>query len=227
MGNDKSEKEGYDKYKEVAHHGVPGVPPPAYGEYSSPPFIPPGFEVNRVSFPTPNHSTSSTSPGAIPAFPTVQTNAPPSGYRIPLTTSAPFPDATVTGQPVGFDLDGVSPVFIGSALFQDSVHPCKIGPHLQPFALVPYAGKEYGHHGRFDLLPFDPRTMEWVSASHGKIPPGRQPIEGGYEANGTKLYHALALLNRIKVPGKTGEHLGACNVSFGGSEHAVTEYEIL
>ncbi|KNZ81914.1 hypothetical protein J132_10193 [Termitomyces sp. J132] len=69
--------------------------------------------------------------------------------------------------------------------------------------------------------------MEWVHTSYGQIPPGRRPIEGGYEEHGAKLYHGLALVNGVKVPGKTSEHLGACNVSFGGTEVTITEYEIL
>jgi len=137
----------------------------------------------------------------------VQQAPPPSGFRIPLSTTAPFPNPAQAGQPAFYDADGVSPVFIGSALLDGSVHPCKLGPHLQPYASVPYGGGEYGHNGRFDLLPFRADQMEWVPTSYGRIPPGRRPIEGGYEDNGGKLFHAAALVNGIKVPGKTGEHL--------------------
>jgi len=70
--------------------------------------------------------------------------------------------------------------------------------------------------------------MEWVRTGNGKIPQGRWPIEGGYEENGTKLYHAVAPVDGIRVPGKTSEHLGGCNVGFGNREHFVQEnYEIL
>jgi len=144
------------------------------------------------------------------AFPVSQPPSflpPPSGFRVPLTTTAPFPDPNQAGQPPCYDADGVSPVFIGSALLDRSVHPCKIGPHLQPYASVPYGGGEYGHHGRFDLLPFRPDQMEFVHTSHGLIPAGRRPIEGGYEEDGNKLYHAVAVVNGVRVPGKTGEHL--------------------
>jgi hypothetical protein len=57
------------------------------------------------------------------------------------------------------------------------------------------------------LLPYREDTMELVSARDGKIPYGRRPVEGGYEEGGEKLYHALAVVNGVKVPGKTGEHL--------------------
>ncbi|EAU85319.1 hypothetical protein CC1G_07589 [Coprinopsis cinerea okayama7 len=153
---------------------------------------------------------------------------PPSGYRIPLSETTPFPNDQQTGWAPCYDADGVSPVFIGSALFENSVHPCKIGPHLDPPARVPYGGTEHEHRGRYDLLPFVAQQMEWVPTSHGQIPPGRRPIEGGYEDNGHKLYHALANISGVRVPGKTGEHLRGANVAFGGKEVAVHEnYEIL
>ncbi|OCH95380.1 hypothetical protein OBBRIDRAFT_709083, partial [Obba rivulosa] len=153
---------------------------------------------------------------------------PPSGFRVALTTGAPFPPAQQAGQPVSFDADGRSPVFVGSAIFPNSVHPCKIAPHLAPPCRVAYGGRELEHHGRYDLLPFDPHTMEWVPASQGQIPFGRRPVEGGYEENGTKLYHGLATIRGVRVPGKVAEHLGGCNAAFGGGEHVVrTDYAIL
>lgn len=76
------------------------------------------------------------------------------------------------------------------------------------------------------MLPITP-NMEWVPTSEGKIPKGRRPIEGGYESNGVKLYHALGVIDGVNVPGKTGEHLGGANVAFGGYEHIVREYKIL
>ena len=49
--------------------------------------------------------------------------------------------------------------------------------------------------------------MEFVRTSRGLIPQGRRPVEGGYEENGAKLYHAVAMVNGVRVPGKTGAHL--------------------
>ncbi|KAF8992833.1 hypothetical protein BDQ17DRAFT_1392762 [Cyathus striatus] len=144
---------------------------------------------------------------------------PPSGYRIPLTSDSSFPEPLRSGEPPCRDLNG-APVYIGSALFESSVHPCKIGPHLSPPASVPYGGAEHAHRGRYDLLPFVPEQMEFVRTSGGQIPQGRQ--------NGSKLYHAVAEINGVRVPGKTGEHLGGCNVPFGGTEHIVRDnYEVL
>ncbi|KAG6879884.1 hypothetical protein C0992_010237 [Termitomyces sp. T32_za158] len=238
---DKGKERHRDEY-DVPSHGAPlDNPQSAHDQWSSPPFTPPSFEANRegapgippIIPPLPNPEHGAPLQNVAPGFPSAPqshtdqtTVAPPSGYRVPLTTTSPFPEPAVTGSPVSYDLNG-SPLFVGSALCENSVHPCKIGPHLQPFASIAFGGVEEPHHGRFDLLPFVPQTMEWVHASYGQMPPGRRPIEGGYELNGAKLYHGLALVNGVKVPGKTGEHLGACNVPFGGVEVAMTEYEIL
>lgn len=93
--------------------------------------------------------------------------------------------------------------------------------------------------------------MEFVLTSHGKIPNGRRPVEGGYEENGSKLYHAVAPVKGVQVPGKAAEHLyvtllfyiilpiiydafifmltsGGCHVAFGGAEIEVSEnYQVL
>ncbi|KAJ4476229.1 hypothetical protein J3R30DRAFT_415986 [Lentinula aciculospora] len=171
-------------------------------------------------------------PGQEPTIPNVQGSppdyhAPPpipsSGYRIRLNENSLFPTVT----PPFNDADG-SPVFIGSAIFPDSVHPCKIVPALDTKCMVPHGGREHHHHGPYDLLPFDPQTMEFVRTSRGEVPPGRRPVEGGYEDNGNKLYHGIATVSGVSVPGKTGPHLGGCNVSFAGGEHIIHEnYDIL
>lgn len=70
--------------------------------------------------------------------------------------------------------------------------------------------------------------MELVRTSRGRIPPGRRPVEGGLEENEARLYHAVATVHGVKVPGKTGSHLGGAIVGFEGEEHVVTDnYEIL
>jgi len=158
---------------------------------------------------------------------------PPAGERIALTFPGPFP-TDQAGPPPCVDADG-SPVYIGSALgsnnprdpLHNAVHPCKIAPHLSPPCRVPYGGGEHGHIGRYDLLPFNQQTMEWVPTSFGRIP-NRQPIEGGVETHGAKLYHALGKVGNVWVPGKTGVHLNGCNIAFGGGEHTITDhYHIL
>ncbi|RXW21048.1 hypothetical protein EST38_g4816 [Candolleomyces aberdarensis] len=242
---DKKDKKDKDKHKDdkpSTSYVLPAAPSfPAvagssgHGAPSIPNFpSPQGYHHNAVlgvSHPSPLPPPSGPAPTIAPK--TMSFDGPPSsGYRVPLDSndpSKPFPSHNLqeSGPPVTYDLDG-SPIFIGSVLLENAVHPCKIGPHLQPPAQVAYGGGEIGHLGRYDLLPFVPDQMEWVRTGYGQIPHGKRPVEGGYEEGGAKLYHALAVINDVKVPGKTGEHLGGANVGFGGVEHAVQEgYEIL
>ncbi|KAF8656801.1 hypothetical protein AX16_002353 [Volvariella volvacea WC 439] len=173
-------------------------------------------------------ATHPPAPGPTPA-PHTMGRAPPSGFRIPLSGSnAQIPPPQELGPPPCYEPDGTTPVYIGSALLDNSVHPCKIAFHFSPPARVPYGTTELEHHGRYDLLPFVPQEMEFVMTGWGRIPEGRRPVEGGYEETGEKLYHAVAYISGVRVPGKTGEHLGGCNIGFAGSEHVIQEnYEIL
>jgi len=212
---------------------------PNYGTNHAPamPEAPPQFPAASLNFDSGDHQRDLGGPAGSqakglfhspPPYAPVQSPPPPSGFRVPLTTTGAFPDPQQLGQPPFYDADGTSAIFIGSALFERSVHPCKIGRHLQPFASVPYGGGEHGHHGRYDLLPFRPDQMEFVRTSHGMIPPGRRPIEGGYEEDGTKLYHAVGVVNGLRVPGKCSEHLRGSRVAFGGVEYSIDDnYEIL
>lgn len=204
-------------------HTMPTPHSPSSGtSFAPPPGPPPTFPqagphvpdtpAGRSPPPPPPPSSSrppAYSPPASAATATATTRAPPpSGYRVPLNTTSPFPSPTHALEPVSTDLDGHSPIYLGSAIFPTSVHPCKVAPHLAPtMCRVPYGGTEHEHRGRFDLLPFDPERMEWVDSANGRIPVGRRPVEGGYEEHGAKLYHALAPIQGVNVPGKTGEHL--------------------
>ena len=197
----KDKKEKKDKYGRNEHSiavptGLPPMPMP-----SSIPQFPLAPHINGpMQLPSFNRGRLSPVPASR------QMDAPPSGYRVPLTADSPFPPTDQTGQVPAYDLDG-SPTYFGSALFPDSVHPCKICPAMASKCRVPYGNMELEHSGRYDLLPFRPDTMELVPARDGIVPYGRRPVEGGYEGDGAKLYHALAVVDGVKVPGKTGEHL--------------------
>jgi hypothetical protein len=147
---------------------------------------------------------------AIPVVPSSQVPLAPSGSRILLSTRGgpAFPDMERTrGAP--FTEPDRSVVFIGSAFLQHSVLPCKIvlNNNGRRRCYVTYGGKEVVHDGLYDLLPFVPDQMEFVLTSWGQIPPGRHPVKGGFESDGKELYHAVALIKGIEVPGKTGLHL--------------------
>ena len=133
-------------------------------------------------------------------------DVPPSGYRILLGQNVQFPPLDRLGLPPAFNSDSSTPVFIGSAIFPNSVHPCRIVPSLNSPCRVLFGGSEVEHHERYDLLPVT-QDMEWIPTKGGEIPPGRRPVEAGYESNGNKLYHALGLIQGIYVPGKAGQHL--------------------
>jgi len=191
-----------------------------------------------VSFPTPDEKT--------PAFPTPlaegssekdkgmpppyqRQQPPPQGFRIQGSSPGQMPDLKLLGPAPFKDLGG-EPVYVASAIFGErgtSVHPGKFGPHLPDPCRVPFGGVEYQHTGRYDLLILTP-DMEWVMTSHGKIPHGRRPIDGGFEEDGRRLYHAAVTLDGVDIPGKTGEHLGGAHVAWAGAEKCVKEnYGIL
>ena len=194
----KDKKDKKNKYGGAA----PGLPTPShqmpFGQAPLMPSMP-----SMSSMPIPGMHGGSVARGTSPAPPS-HAIPPPSGYRVPLSDGTPFPH-NQAGAPAAYD--GQLPVFLGSAIYERAVHPCKIIPTFTPPARVAYGGSEQDHYGRYDLLPFDPNTMVWVATSNGQIPAAARPVEGGYEENGEKLYHALAQVNGVMVPGKTGVHL--------------------
>ncbi|PIL24456.1 transporter [Ganoderma sinense ZZ0214-1] len=176
-------------------------------------------------------STSTTASATI-----TTTSVPPAYYYaaptsvelyVPLGAHPAFPwDAA--GDVPAWDVDG-TPVYLGITLFNDGWHPCKVKPYAACPARVSYGGKEVAHWGMCHLLPFSPATMEWVPTSRGRIPHGRRPVEGGYEEiGGDMLYHALACVDGVRVPGKAGLHLAhGASIPYGNQEYIVSHYDIL
>ena len=127
-----SEKK-FKKDKKNKHGGpapAPGFPTPE-GSHQAPFGMP-----HMSSMPVPgvqHHDASRGLEGgpAPPPYPgsTPAVAPPPSGYRIPLSDGAVFPQAQA-GPPAAYD--GDRPVFLGSALFERAVHPCKIIPAFTP-----------------------------------------------------------------------------------------------
>ncbi len=93
------------------------------------------------------------------------------------------------------------PIYIGSTIFKRSVLPCKIGPHSPVPCSVPFCGWEIVHMRCYNLLPFNPNTMDFVLTSQGHFPAGRKLVKGGHDQDGTPLYHGVAMLNGIRIPG--------------------------
>ncbi|CAH1392910.1 unnamed protein product [Nezara viridula] len=63
----------------------------------------------------------------------------------------------------------------------------------------------------------------WVPAAHGTIPPNA--VQGGFEYE--QQYVGRAMLNGGLIPGKVISSHRVCYVPLAGSEHRLTDYEIL
>ncbi len=171
-----------------------------------------------------------------------------SGFRIPLQGSSHsgLPPLYLAGQPIVNWED--HPIYFGSAILDKSVYPCKIEynrPDIPAPCSVVVDDAVISHEGRYDLLQFNPDTMELVRASEGRIPAGRRPVKGGYEEDGMPLYHGIAIYpnDRHRIPGKTSPRLyvlctivcvagqllfrHGCVYSYGNDVHLATDYEIL
>ncbi len=59
--------------------------------------------------------------------------------------------------------------------------------------------------------------MEFVPATDKCLLAERKLVKGGYEANGSPLYHVVAMHNGIRIPGKVTNHwyilqcIGCCS----------------
>ncbi|KAK7676655.1 hypothetical protein QCA50_020399 [Cerrena zonata] len=132
-------------------------------------------------------------------------------------------------------------VFLGSALLVKegvtSLQPCPIivSTPTSFSCRVPSDDLDREHNGHWELLPFDPERMEWVSPCDGFVPPKRTPVEGGYEMsrNGqVSLYYALTTVvdewgNREEFIGKAGRHFQGSVYRSGSDQHIVKHYLIL
>ena len=162
----KDKKKKKDKSKTEGTHLPPAVGTPSHGHaFHNPP--PPyhldqhashmhiGEHDGAFAFPHPQpHAHTPEIPiphgGPAPATSgsgTAGNTIPPQGRRFQTRTEVPFPPVSEVGPAPFVDYGGV-PVWVGSAIFEDSVHPCKLVPTLEPYCRVPYGGGEYEHHGR-------------------------------------------------------------------------------
>ncbi|PBK81244.1 hypothetical protein ARMGADRAFT_948601 [Armillaria gallica] len=151
-----------------------------------------------------------------------------SGFRIQLgSSSTPFPTEDLIGPPPCYNTNGDA-IYIGSAIFRKSIHPCKIEPHLAVPCSVPFNNRSIAHTGCYDLLPFNSDIMEFVLMSQRHFPAGRKLVKGGYDQDGTLLYHGVATLNGIRIPGSISHRWPGCNIIWDNTLHLVcSDYEIL
>ncbi len=105
-------------------------------------------------------------------------------------------------------------VYFGSARYADTIRPCKIvrvvSPvdHLECYVVAGHTA--ILHNEYFDLLSYDASVYELVEAQSGVVPPGKRPVNGGYDQQGRALYHGIALHSesgrKYRVPGEVSEH---------------------
>ncbi|KAK7685768.1 hypothetical protein QCA50_011114 [Cerrena zonata] len=148
-----------------------------------------------------------------------------------------------------FDDDARNQIFLGSALLieqgknSESLQPCPVAVATSTSfsCRVMVNGQEKEHDGHWELLPFDPERMEWVSTWKGSLSSNRTPVEGGYEtidpdSAQASLYHALVTLTgpwgkkeRFIGKGRKALHLQkGCIYNNDGKKHLVHEdYQIL
>ncbi|KAF9225158.1 hypothetical protein BS17DRAFT_581739 [Gyrodon lividus] len=124
----------------------------------------------------------------------------PAGMNIRVTVS----DLSAVSHPAATDFDGVTPLYFGSAVMLESILPAKVIETRVCQALQDDIVVE--RSVGFSILPFD-ADMELVPASYGAIPRGRRPVQGNYDAQGRKLYHAMIYVLGRKIPGMCGEQL--------------------
>ena len=68
----------------------------------------------------------------------------------------------------------------------------------------------------FDILSLNVELLEFLPTSRGVTPPGRRPVEGSYDAQGRKLYHAMLHFVGRQIPEMCSEYLVSdpCRTAF-------------
>ena len=131
-------------------------------------------------------------------------------------TGGSIPDGA---KPNGREADGAR-IWTARALHAGGVHPGKVRPAFGA-ANIPYGGNEI-KVANYEVL------MEeglWVKASGGRVPDGAVVV--GFEADGQPLFLARAAYNGGIHQGKVRLAFGAANISWGGKEVKVADYEVL
>jgi Protein of unknown function (DUF3421) len=118
----------------------------------------------------------------------------------------------------GREADG-SVLYIARARHENGVHIGKARLNSRE-AFISYGGKELALSNYEVFIG----TGQWVKATANNFP--ANAIDGGYEADGSKLYIARAMIDGSYHPGKVRKNGDAC-IPYGGVERFVQEYEVL
>ncbi|CAG9579628.1 unnamed protein product [Danaus chrysippus] len=121
---------------------------------------------------------------------------------------------------VGTDENG-NEIYAGRAHHKGGLQPAIVIP-AKNTCYISYAGEEIVID-QFEVLV--PATFSWQFSSQGKVPPGA--VEGGFAANGEKLYFGRVTINGLPIPGKIQQSHGVCYYPFEGKEGKSDKYECL
>ncbi|GAB1518297.1 60S ribosomal protein L11 [Rhizoctonia solani] len=139
------------------------------------------------------------------------------GTRVRVDVGTTFPDEAVVGVAPFRDTEG-RPLYVGTAVLDDSAIPCQIDPQTLQFKRPMTRKSRQAQPARYDVLVIS-SSMQWISASFGEIPYGKHPVHGGHENTSPHLYHAIARIGNTFIPGKTSPDLGGALVTYGGEEY--------
>ena len=119
---------------------------------------------------------------------------------------------------------GKQTLYVCQAKFNGGVHPGKVRPAFGG-CNIGWGGGEHAVRD-YKVLLNKPGFI-WIPASNGHIP--KSAVKGGVEHPPGKqaLFVCRANFNGGIHPGKVRPAFGACNIGWGGKEHAVKNYEVL
>ncbi|KAJ3026300.1 UNVERIFIED_CONTAM: hypothetical protein HDU68_005901 [Siphonaria sp. JEL0065] len=129
---------------------------------------------------------------------------------------------------LGRDADG-APLFAARAPIYGGWHIGKVNGATGQ-AYVSYGGKEEEVNGPFEVLCGNPKAISVVEQERDldldTLP--HQPVDGGHEKNGDRLYVAIINYEGTTQIGKTGPQFedGAA-FGYGGKEHIAKHYKAI
>ena len=123
----------------------------------------------------------------------------------------------------GNDVNG-EPIYVGRAHESGDHIPGKIVPS-HGVCYVAYGGEERAHRTYEYLVSPAYGSLNWLSAADGQIPSGA--IHGGRTSSGEPLFIGRAYYEGSWVIGKVQQSHQVLYVPFGGSEVAISDYEVL
>ncbi|CAE6513638.1 unnamed protein product [Rhizoctonia solani] len=137
------------------------------------------------------------------------------GTRVRVDVGTTFPDEAVVGVAPFRDSEG-RPLYVGTAILDDGAIPCQIDPQMFAVKRPTTRKSRQAQPVRQVMIS---SSMQWIPATYGEIPYGKQPVHGGHENSSPHLYHAIARIGNTFIPGKTSPDLGGALVTYQGEEH--------